>query len=224
MDEREFEAQPPGLSKGRIETLTDGIFAIAMTLLILGIEVPQIDPLTPMDTLIHSLIPDILQYVVAFLVLAVFWTIHHNQFYYIRVIDYRLLWLNIFWLLLVGGMPFTTSLAETYIHDYQAMIIFGCNIMLIDIILAAHWHYAAKERHLIDPATSSEVIAAGERRERLIFILSLAGTIAAPLSVYASIIFFALIPLTFILNTRLTRFSPRIPSIWKQEQETPDKR
>ncbi len=217
MDEKGCETQAPGLSKSRVETLTDGIFAIAMTLLVLGIEVPQIDPLTPMDALLHSLIPDLLQYVVAFLVLAVFWTIHHNQFYYIRIIDYRLLWLNIFWLLLVGGMPFTTSLAETYIQDYQAMIIFGCNIMLIDIILAVHWHHATRGRCLIDPATSPGVIAAGERRIGLIFILALAGTIAAPFSVYAGIILFALIPLAFILNTRLTRFSPRIPLIWKQE-------
>jgi uncharacterized membrane protein len=217
MDEK-CETQPPGLSKSRVETLTDGIFAIAMTLLILGIEVPQIDPLTPMNALLHSLIPDLLQYVIAFLVLAVFWTIHHNQFYYIRIIDYRLLWLNIFWLLFVGGMPFTTSLAETYINDYQSMIIFGCNIMLIDVLLAAHWHHATRGLCLIDPATSSGVIAAGERRIGLIFILALAGTLAAPLSVYASIAFFALIPFTFILNTRLTRFSPRIPAIWKQER------
>lgn len=218
MDEKGCETQPPGLSKSRVETLTDGIFAIAMTLLVLGIEVPQIDPLTPMNALLHTLIPDILQYVIAFLVLAVFWTIHHNQFYYIRTIDYRLLWLNIFWLLFVGGMPFTTSLAETYINDYQSMIIFGCNIMLIDLILAAHWHHATRGLCLVDPTTSPGIIAAGERRIGLIFILALAGTLAAPLSVYASIAFFALIPFTFILNTRLTRFSPRIPVIWKQER------
>ena len=218
MNESGCETQPPGLSKNRVETLTDGIFAIAMTLLILGIEVPQIDPLTPMNALLYSLIPDIIQYVVAFLVLAVFWTIHHNQFYYIRIIDYRLLWLNIVWLLFVGGMPFTTSLAETYISDYQSMIIFGCNIMLIDIILAAHWFHAARGQCLIDPATSPGVIAAGERRVRIIFILALAGTIAAPFSVYAGIVLFAIIPLTFILNTRLTRFSPRIPALWKQDR------
>jgi hypothetical protein len=114
-------------------------------------------------------------------------------------------------------MPFTTSLAETYINDYQSMIIFGCNIMLIDIILAAHWYHATRGPCLIDPTTSPGVIAAGERRIGLIFILALAGTIAALFSVLVSIVLFALIPLAFILNTRLTRFSPRIPVIWKQE-------
>ena len=132
--------QPSGLTKHRIETLTDGIFAIAMTLLILGIEVPQQVPRIPLFNLIHELFPDILQYIVAFLILAVFWVIHHNQFHALKFVDTRLLWLNILWLLFVGSMPFSTSLAETYLENSLAMVIFGCNIIVIALILNAQWN------------------------------------------------------------------------------------
>ena len=112
----------------RIEALTDGIFTIAMTLLVLGIEVPQSAPLPHVYDLLSSLIPDVIHNVISFLALAVLWVLYHQQYHHIRDIDHTILWLNIVWLLLVGLIPFTTSLADTYSGSRFANIPFALNL------------------------------------------------------------------------------------------------
>jgi len=101
-----------GLSKTRIEALTDGIFAIAMTLMVFDIKVA---PVAHMDqwNLRHELIqlwPRFLAYVISFVMLGVYWVGHHNQYHYIRRTDRPFLWINIFFLMGVSLIPFSTSL------------------------------------------------------------------------------------------------------------------
>src|SRR5881296_2933246 len=92
----------PGLGKGRLEALSDGIFATVMTVLVLTLSVPVIT--TPVlgselsaDVAagVLALAPNILSYVLSFLLLAVMWVSHHNIFHYLRSVDRPLIWLNI---------------------------------------------------------------------------------------------------------------------------------
>jgi hypothetical protein len=85
-----------GLSKTRIEALTDGIFAIAMTLMVFDIKVPAVAQMNQLN-LRHELIqlwPRFLAYVISFVMLGVYWVGHHNQYHYIRSTDRPLLWIN----------------------------------------------------------------------------------------------------------------------------------
>ena len=87
-----------GFGKGRIESLTDGIFAFGMTLLVLGAGYPfAVETLAgkPVTQILVQSVPDIILYVISFLILATFWVSHHTQFHHIRSIDRTLLWLNI---------------------------------------------------------------------------------------------------------------------------------
>jgi uncharacterized membrane protein len=109
-----------GLSKSRIETLTDGIFAVAMTLLVLNISVPQISSHsadivgTELLKRLFDLWPKILSYAISFLILAIYWSGHHRQFHYIKHSDRVLVWINIMFLMFISILPFSTSLLGEY--------------------------------------------------------------------------------------------------------------
>ncbi len=88
-----------GLGKTRVEALTDGVFAIAMTLLVFGITIPAVAQDAPAAAFQQKLLelwPKFLTYGISFIVLGIYWVGHHNQFHYIRRTDRMLLWINIF--------------------------------------------------------------------------------------------------------------------------------
>ncbi len=106
-----------GFGKGRIESLTDGIFAFGMTLLVLGAGYPfAVETLAgrPVSQILLQSVPDIILYVISFLILATFWVSHHTQFHHIRYIDRTLLWLNIIILMFIAFIPFSSSIAGVY--------------------------------------------------------------------------------------------------------------
>lgn len=109
---------PPttGIGKGRIEALADGIFAIAMTLLILEVKVPSLLP-GQLEELPHRLLdlwPKIAAFVISFLVCGVFWVGHHAQLHYVRRADRTFLWLNIAFFLVISAIPFSAALIGEY--------------------------------------------------------------------------------------------------------------
>lgn len=87
------------LSTNRIETLSDGVFAIVITLLILEIRVLEIPEALIETQLLHKLLelwPKYLSYVTSFLVIGIYWVAHHNVFHYVKRSDRVLPWLNNF--------------------------------------------------------------------------------------------------------------------------------
>jgi len=101
------------LTKARIEALTDGIFATVMTVLVLGLSLPQAGlSESGLEGEIVNLSPSILAYVFSFVVLGVYWIGHHNQFHYIKRTDRVFLWVNILFLLTIGFVPFFDIVAR----------------------------------------------------------------------------------------------------------------
>jgi uncharacterized membrane protein len=106
-----------GLSKHRLEALTDGIFAVAMTLLVIELKLPEHATVRDASDLANGvvrLIPTFIAWIISFFVLAIFWFSHHRLFHYVRIVDGRLLWLNILYLGFVSLMPFSSALAGQY--------------------------------------------------------------------------------------------------------------
>ncbi len=131
----------------RIETLVDGIFAIAMTLLVLTLEVPQIPyPATNAQILdvLSGMAPQFFIYALSFLLLATFWRINHSQFNLIKKADQGLVMINVFWLLLVALVPFSTNLVGDYGYLTVPMVFFHLNLFLIGVLFNLNWHHAAK--------------------------------------------------------------------------------
>jgi uncharacterized membrane protein len=123
-------------SKHRVEALTDGIFAVAMTLLVIELKVP--DPATVVverDLMVGivALVPTFVSWVISFFVLAIFWFAHHRQFHYVRVVDAGLLWRSILHLSFVSLMPFSSALAGEYGKLPFAQVVYSGNMILLAI-------------------------------------------------------------------------------------------
>ncbi len=161
--------EPAGFGKNRIENLTDAVFAIAMTLLVLSVEVPQTPGQVVSATqLLVDLFPDFFHYVLAFIVLAVIWVFHHQQFHHIQHIDRRILWLNIMTLMFITLVPFSSSYADTFFDQQIAAIFFSANLFMIGLLIWLQWEHATAGHHLISRHLDPGEILFEKRKNLLI--------------------------------------------------------
>lgn len=143
----------------RIETLVDGIFAIAMTLLVLSIDVPQLIGTVSNAAIQQALIdmlPKLYIYALSFSLLAIFWRINHQQFYRIKRANAVLLWINIFWLMFVALLPFSASLVVDYGNLQAPEIFFHVNMLLIGIFSYLNWYYATS-KNFVEGLTQDKI-------------------------------------------------------------------
>ncbi len=145
------EDNPYQISKDRLETIIDAIFAFAMTLLALGIEVPRVlesQAAVELPGYIQKILPQFILFVIAFLVLAMFWIEHHHQFHNLRIVDPTVLSLNVAILIFIVLIPFTTDIAGNYDRVEIAVILFHTNILLLGALFVAHGKYISQNCHL----------------------------------------------------------------------------
>jgi TMEM175 potassium channel family protein len=141
-----------GLGKGRLESLTDGIFGTVMTVLILSLSVPIVTSSSlatensQLITSLRGLLPDILSYVISFAILGSFWIRHHTMFYFVTNVDRILLWLNIIFLLTIGFIPFSTALLGRYPTLELSLIIYGANLIATSMASQFLWIYAVRKK------------------------------------------------------------------------------
>jgi uncharacterized membrane protein len=190
-----------GQKISRIEALSDGVFAIAMTLLILDIKVPTVEFHTEID-LIHKfgeMMPKFLSYLLGFMTLGIFWVGHSTQFKFINKTDRHLTWISVFFLMFASVMPFSTAFLSEYINFKFAVGIYWLNIFLLGAVLYFHWNYAVKQ-HLVEETLDAQKIGIAIRRR--IIIAQIGYAIAALLcfvNTYLSVALTILIQLNYAL-------------------------
>jgi uncharacterized membrane protein len=150
-----------GRDRDRIVNLSDGVFAIAITLLVLDIRVPDIPEgmvASELPATLLSLWPKYLGYVLSFAVISTFWIVHHSIFRPIREYDRGILYLNFLFLMFVAFVPFPTSLLGEY-GDHQLPVAIYAGALAIGRLLltAIHW-YSTRDDHLVgEPQNPGEV-------------------------------------------------------------------
>jgi len=160
-------AQEPGT--GRIQTLVDGVFAIAITLLVL-----ELIPSGSQENLFRELVamwPKFYAYVMGFLVLAIFWALHHSVFRYIRRSDEILLWLNILFLMFVALVPFSTAVLGQHTASRTAVALYGGNMLAVSLSLSGIWWYATWRHRLVHRDISPGLV----RYRRMAFLGASSG-------------------------------------------------
>jgi len=143
-----------GLAKNRIEALADGIFAVAMTLLVLDIKSPENREFETAADLVNYLVAlehSFAMYAISFFVLAIFWISHHLLFHFVRHVDRRLLWFNIAFLLLVTFVPFSTDLLGDHGHLILPVLVYGINLLALGLLLALQLRYLVANAELAAP-------------------------------------------------------------------------
>jgi len=194
-----------GFGKGRIESLTDGIFAFGMTLLVLGAGYPfTINTLAKMsvhDILFNS-IPDVVLYAISFLILATFWVSHHTQFHHIKYIDRKLLWLNIILLMFIAFIPFTSSIAGVFPKDPLAEIVFEIHLLITGLLFHLQWRYVTHKHYLVDSTLSPFIIKRGKEVTLIIPVFSCLGIFLALMNVPYSAAVYFFVPLLLYLRLK----------------------
>ncbi len=199
------------LGTTRIEALSDGIFAIVMTLLVLEIHVPELGQITSSTALIQALIalaPKFLSYCISVVILGLFWIGHHLQFYYIKHSNRTFLWINILFFASISLIPFSAALLGNYPHEQISVIIYGINLIISGILLVALWVYANNGHRLVHDDIDHQLV-------RSAFIYMMMGPIAYACciaisfwSVTATLYVYALIPILYILPSKLDAYLP----------------
>lgn len=183
--------QISGQSIHRLEFLSDGVFAICFTLLILDIKVPIAEGIHSEHDLAHAfatLSPKLAAYLLSFMTLGIFWVAHSAQFYYIKKSDRKHTWINIFCLLFVSVIPFTTAFLSEYITFKFSVALYWLNLFLLGQMLFFNWRYAEKP-HLMDENIEQkrDIGKAIKRRGIIAQICYVAGALLCLINNYLSI-------------------------------------
>jgi uncharacterized membrane protein len=149
---------------GRTEAFSDGVFAIAITLLVLDISVPESALQTNLWEGILDQWPAYLGYVTSFLTIGGVWLAHHGMFRRLVSIDPAVMRLNLLLLMVVSFLPFPTRLMAEAIHNESAeraaVIFYGSVLLVISVLIGALWRAVARRRELIRPEVSDEEVNA----------------------------------------------------------------
>ncbi len=161
----------------RLIAFTDGVMAVAITLLVLDLKLPEGLSDTDLYVAIPALAHTMWCYVLSFLVIGLLWMAHHNQFAHIRRVDGALMWLNLFFLMAVALIPFTTSVMSEHQTALPTMM-YAAVLMAVTLLLAAIWGYACRRPELI-----SEDVTPVMRRQGVIDPLLVSAVFALSIGV-----------------------------------------
>jgi uncharacterized membrane protein len=158
-------------TKGRLETLTDGVFAIIMTILVFNISIPEFILFTEgeyaserLSNRLLNLWPDISAYIVSFVTLSVYWVAHHRIFRWIVYADRPLIWINISFLMTIGLIPFSTTLLTQYRDQQISIFAYSFNSILAGTVIYALYHHAKGNLELVDKAVHDLIRKRSGRR------------------------------------------------------------
>jgi uncharacterized membrane protein len=164
---------------GRVQAFSDGVFAIAITLLVLDIHVPDVSDNQSLIKALSSNWQPLLAFVIGFFTLLVCWINHHYMFEMIDKSNGMLLLLNGFKMLIVSFTPFATALLSKYIgtaHQGTAISIYALNFFLMGTAMTGMWLYACQHSLTIAPAeelkASTQLYIFASVLSGLIFLLS----------------------------------------------------
>ncbi len=142
-----------GQNVDRIAALSDGIFAVAMTLLVLDLRVPAAEAIHSEHDLRRALIilvPRLVIFLMSIMTNGIFWVGQQTQLNYVARSDRNLAWIHIAFLCAVSLTPFTTSLLAEFIHYRTALLIYWSNIFVLGLMLYWSWSYATRAKLLTD--------------------------------------------------------------------------
>jgi uncharacterized membrane protein len=190
---------------GRTEAFSDGVFAIAVTLLVLDLHVPESD----LNDLWHGIVhqwPNYLAYATSFITIGGIWLAHHAIFRRLRYVNTQVMRLNLLLLMTVSFLPFPTGLAAQAIRDTNAervaVIFYGTSLLLVSVVLAALWRTAARDPKLLRPEVTEQEIRAITNRATPNIGLYVGATVLAVFHPNAAAGFYLAIALVTVARAR----------------------
>jgi uncharacterized membrane protein len=196
------------IEKNRLEAFSDGVIAIVMTLLILEIKIPHVSMANGEAELIAAIweqLPKFLSYFLSFVILAMWWIVHHQLFHSIQKIDVKVLWLNNLFLMWLCLIPFPTALIGEYHSTRTAAFLYGAvTTLAAATFFCMRWYVSVKAK-LIDPCVPHEAISRAIRRSLIAPISSGIAMIIAVFTPSIALGIYAVVAIYFACPTTLGR-------------------
>ena len=198
------------MHSGRLEALGDGIFSVAMTVLVIELELPHLkgNSWNDFTTALHQTWLGLLCYVISFIVLGIMWFGHRMIFEYITKTDRYYIFLGVLFYMVVCLVPFSTRFLASNTFTWYAMLCYGLNLSLCNISLFAQWVYGIRKPSLHAREIPNEV----KREARILFLISpVVYSIAIAFSFFMPAIslgIFVATPILYLIPNKLDKYLP----------------
>jgi uncharacterized membrane protein len=179
----------------RLEAFADGVFAIAATLLIIEVALPEGD----VGQGLRDIWPSYFAYALSFLSIGIMWVNHHVVLSFVREADRTFLFINLFLLMAIAFVPFPTAIYAEHLQDEggePAALAYGLTFVVIAIFFQLFWQYA--RRRLLRPDADRREVSGINRSYSPGVPLYVAATLVALWSAKAALVFFAVIALVYV--------------------------
>lgn len=178
----------------RLTALSDGVFAVALTLLVLDVKAPQVDPAL-LASAVLATAPRLGIFALSFVIVTYYWVSHHFVFTYVRAADRGLLWLNMLFLFTIVVLPFSAAVLADYPLAAPAIALYGTNVAICSAALSVEWWYSVTTRLSVD--VQREELRHVAVRTAVSPILALVGVAVSTIAPVISLVLFVAIPVVY---------------------------
>ena len=210
------------ISKNRLEALVDGVFAFAMTLLVVGLDVPTIpkaEAAAELPKYLLTMWPQFLSFIIAFFILASFWIVHHEHFHFLHSVDKIVLWLNLLILIFVVLVPFSTNLTGDYSHVQIANLVFHFNMLILGLLFFIQWQYVIRCPSLLNgPVHPNRVLDSSLDRIGIIMAACVGIVLSLTFSPF-SMLAYLIVPI--VIRILIWVFNPRTRPLGRVKTNAP---
>ena len=210
LSEKQVGTEP---STQRLMAFSDGVFAIAITILVLQLGVPDVPAELADRQLAAALTAKLLElwpgklvsYVLSFVIVGMFWVGHHMAFHHVRRSNRALLWLNMLFLMCVSFIPFPTALLGQYFDQRVAVVVYAVSLAATGLSLELLWRYAVGRGQLVGGSATPELVAEVSRKNLIGPAVAAAAVALAFVSLLGAVAALLLVPVLFALPARVPR-------------------
>jgi len=175
-----------GFTVERVNAFSDGVFAVAITLLGISIAIPTIHGAVTESKLAHGLAglwPHFFAFLLSFVIIGMFWISHHSLFAEIKRVNRTMIWFNLIYLLLIVFIPYTTNLLRAYGETTVATVVYAAVMAAAGLVQAGMAFYATHDQRLVDgdfnPRLAADFVR-GNLIMAAVFLISIGIAFASP--------------------------------------------
>lgn len=207
------------MNKNRLENFSDGVFAIAVTLLILNVRFPDTKYVSNhhLNDLLIGIVPHLVTFAFSFLVIGVFWISHHRIFSFVRILDSTLLWLNILYLLFIAIIPLTAAILSENPFLPTAILLYTITLLIIALMHFVLLEYILRNKTLKHEALTRDIYKSAQRTAIVGPICYIAAAGASFINVYVSFCFILGAMVFYIFFSGKNKVEERMIIVAKKE-------
>jgi TMEM175 potassium channel family protein len=191
------------MKTGRVEAFSDGVFAVAITVLVFGLQLPDQPGHATLVTQLLDAWPQYLAYVVSFLTIGIMWMNHHTALAHVNRVNRPLLVLNLLLLMGVVAIPFPTELVAKHLHDSDgtaAAVAYGLVMIVISIGFAGVWLYVVAHGGKVGARVPPDTLRKSVPGFTGGLLAYAAGTVIAAWSATAALVIFGLLAVYYLFE------------------------